>query len=368
IDSRLEADVKRMRCELQISKNVESELRSQISNLSATEKSSKAELNQLRQDNESLQAKLVKQILGRQQDKQNLAIAERRLAEERKQKATLENQLTTEKKKKAEEAAAALFKASTAAAAIKSECISDMCKSSKSELDNELKKVKNDLKSKDDKIKQLENDIQSMKQQQGSSQEAEVLKSALVVLQSKNSQLELSLSSETRLKLDLFSALGDAKRQIEIQQGLLIQKDRELRDLKTHIAEVMAFLPVSNSSYCGPNNSQLAMLFSPSSSTSSPSPMSAYPYNPGNHMMEQSPPKTPILTHHPQYSQQQQQQQQQQYQQQQHQQQQQYQQQQQQPQINSDGSVSPSPQPSSQHQQQQQQLNGNYGPTSSQQM
>ena len=32
-------------------------------------------------------------------------------------------------------------------------------------------------------------------------------------------RLETSLSSETRLKLDLFSALGDAKRQMEIQAG-----------------------------------------------------------------------------------------------------------------------------------------------------
>lgn len=43
--------------------------------------------------------------------------------------------------------------------------------------------------------------------------------SALAAMQDKNSHLESSLSAETRLKLDLFSALGEAKRQIEIQQG-----------------------------------------------------------------------------------------------------------------------------------------------------
>ena len=46
--------------------------------------------------------------------------------------------------------------------------------------------------------------------------------SALAAMQDKNTHLENSLSAETRLKLDLFSALGDAKRQIEIQQGWII--------------------------------------------------------------------------------------------------------------------------------------------------
>jgi hypothetical protein len=40
---------------------------------------------------------------------------------------------------------------------------------------------------------------------------------ALVALREKNSHLETSLSSETRLKMDLFSALGETKRQIELQ-------------------------------------------------------------------------------------------------------------------------------------------------------
>jgi hypothetical protein len=38
-------------------------------------------------------------------------------------------------------------------------------------------------------------------------------------MQEKNSQLEKSLSSETKLKMDLFSALGDAKRELSIATG-----------------------------------------------------------------------------------------------------------------------------------------------------
>lgn len=50
--------------------------------------------------------------------------------------------------------------------------------------------------------------------------------SALNAMQLKNSTLEKNLSDETRVKLDLFSALGEAKRQLEI------------RDSKYHIRTV----------------------------------------------------------------------------------------------------------------------------------
>lgn len=54
---RLEADVKRLKTDLQASRQMEQELRSQLHNLSAGERSVKNELLQLQQDNESLQNK-----------------------------------------------------------------------------------------------------------------------------------------------------------------------------------------------------------------------------------------------------------------------------------------------------------------------
>lgn len=52
--------------------------------------------------------------------------------------------------------------------------------------------------------------------------DTEVLMLALSAMQDKTQHLENSLSAETRIKLDLFSALGDAKRQLEIAQGDLL--------------------------------------------------------------------------------------------------------------------------------------------------
>ena len=54
---RLETDVKRLKADLQSSRNTEQDLRSQINNTLVSDKSLKSELYQLRQDNESLQNK-----------------------------------------------------------------------------------------------------------------------------------------------------------------------------------------------------------------------------------------------------------------------------------------------------------------------
>ncbi|XP_076329101.1 macoilin-1-like isoform X2 [Tachypleus tridentatus] len=67
--------------------------------------------------------------------------------------------------------------------------------------------------------------------------------SALSVMQDKNIHLENSLSAETCIKLDLFCALGEAKRQVEVTQSLLIQKEKEIEELKSKVAEVMAVMP-----------------------------------------------------------------------------------------------------------------------------
>jgi len=50
--------------------------------------------------------------------------------------------------------------------------------------------------------------------------EADMLMNALATLQDKNATLEKNLSAETRVKLDLFSALGVAKRKLEISDSM----------------------------------------------------------------------------------------------------------------------------------------------------
>lgn len=54
---RLEQDIKKLKADLQASRQVEQELRSQISSLSNTERGIRSEMGQLRQENELLQNK-----------------------------------------------------------------------------------------------------------------------------------------------------------------------------------------------------------------------------------------------------------------------------------------------------------------------
>lgn len=63
---------------------------------------------------------------------------------------------------------------------------------------------------------------QELRKYKENEKDTEVLMSALSAMQEKTQHLENSLSAETRIKLDLFSALGDAKRQLEIAQGGLL--------------------------------------------------------------------------------------------------------------------------------------------------
>lgn len=90
-----------------------------------------------------------------------------------------------------------------------------------------------------------------------------MLRSALVAMQEKNSMLEKNLSAETRVKLDLFSALGEARRQLEIKDSewkirsgnetysfsisdCLRNKDKQLDDLNAKTAQLLAVMPVDS--------------------------------------------------------------------------------------------------------------------------
>ncbi|XP_037342811.2 macoilin-2 isoform X2 [Pungitius pungitius] len=251
---RLEQDVKKLKADLQASRQVEQDLRSQIGSLGSAERTVRTELGQLRQENELLQNKLHNAVQAKQKDKQAVGQLEKRLKAEQEARGTAEKQLADEKKrKKLEEATAA--RAVALAAASRGEC-TDTLRRRISELETECKKLTLDIKLKEDQIRELELKVQELHKYKENEKDTEVLMSALSAMQDKTQHLENSLSAETRIKLDLFSALGDAKRQLEIAQGQTLQKDQEIKDLKQKIAEVMAVMPsisyTADSSSMGP--------------------------------------------------------------------------------------------------------------------
>jgi Macoilin family len=58
-----------------------------------------------------------------------------------------------------------------------------------------------------------------VRKQAGSHGDPKELAAALSQAQEQQAQLELTLSSETKVKMDLFSALGGAKRQLQINES-----------------------------------------------------------------------------------------------------------------------------------------------------
>lgn len=253
--TRLESDIKRLKADLQASRQTEQDLRSQISSLvnkkSHDQEKLRSEVEQLQQDNETMQSKLHNLVTSRQQDKANISMLEKKLQEEKKSKTSLESQLNSERE-------ANKKKQQKQDQEVKKDCSSDQCKNQRRDLENDLKQTKRELKMREDQVKHMEREAASLRQYKDSHSETEVLMSALSAMQDKNAHLEISLSAETRLKLDLFSALGDTKRQLEICQALMAKKDKEIDELKSKIAEVMACMPTSLSS---------SNIFSPSTSS-----------------------------------------------------------------------------------------------------
>ena len=98
--SKLEGDVKRLRADLQLSRQLEHDLRSQIATLSTSDKSIRAEMSRLQTDNDLLQQRLTNLLAARSQDKQNALLAEKKLAEEKKLRQQSEAQLDKERKER----------------------------------------------------------------------------------------------------------------------------------------------------------------------------------------------------------------------------------------------------------------------------
>ncbi|RZF43465.1 hypothetical protein LSTR_LSTR001726 [Laodelphax striatellus] len=273
---RLEAEVKRLKLDLHSSRQTEQELRSQVNSLLSSEKVNKNEVCQLHLDNEELQSKLHGLVSARQTDKQTIGQLEKRLADERRLRSACEVQLAAERKaKKAEEAAAARAVAMATAAAAKVEC-TDMCRARRRDLEAETKQLRRELKAKDERCLIAEREAQSLRQYKDSHNESEILMSALSAMQDKNTHLENSLSAETRIKLDLFSALGEAKRQLEIRESVIRARDKEVEEIKGKMAQVLAVMPTETFEQPYPsssnNTSKLRLAESPSPQASNLDP------------------------------------------------------------------------------------------------
>ncbi|KAF7266565.1 macoilin-1 [Rhynchophorus ferrugineus] len=248
---RLEAETRKLKSDLQQSRASEQELRIQVASLTTSEKGTKGELSLLQRVIEDLREQMQNATVSKQLDKQSISNLERKITEERKLRSSLECQLNQERKnRKQDEARLAQV---TAQQSSRAEC-TDMCKARRRELESELTECRQAQRWAEDRFKDMELENQSLLQQ---IRDSDMLMNALSAMQDKNTHLENSLSAETRIKLDLFSALGEAKRQLEIRENLNRTQEKEIEELKSKIAQVLAVMP-NDSFNAGPVSSSVS--------------------------------------------------------------------------------------------------------------
>lgn len=234
----LESTIAKLKGELRSAQKSDNENKAKVDAFIATEKSLRAEVNHLQKENETLQTKHQTLFSGKLKDKQNMQSMEKRLKLETENRSSAEKLLQEVKRKRKEEEESA-SRAAAAQTSKDKETFEVLRKSNKG-LENEKNKLQKDVQQRDEKLKEMEKTIA---QYEKSSKESGTLMSALEAMQEKNVMLENSLSAETKLKLDLFSALGDVKRQLALSNAAILQRDSEITGLKQRMTEFLSVMP-----------------------------------------------------------------------------------------------------------------------------
>jgi len=222
---KLESDVKRLKCDLQLSRNRENELRDQIVSYMSSERGLKSEISSLLVEKSQLEGKINQLISARAGEKQTLNSLERKLAEEKKTRTDFQLKLESERKNKKEAVKAELKSAQESANS-----------ASVQKLEAEVLKLKDELARTEQRANSAEEEIMGLRKNVDNDKLMLQLKKA----KEKEEKTSITLKSETKMKMDLFSALGVAKRDLQIREHLLCEKDREILDLKATITEVLA--------------------------------------------------------------------------------------------------------------------------------
>jgi len=242
--AKMETDLKKLKVDLQISRNKENDLRDQIISFMSSERTLKSEISNLQVEKSVLETRISSLLSTRAGEKATLSNLEKKFADERKQKTEFQIKLESERKSKKE------------AASIERAAQQSHTRSEVSKLDAEIQTLRAELQSNRERCQMAEQDAYMLRKRLEQCGDPEVLQARLDVLKEKNRQIENSLSSETKLKMDLFSALGEAKREISIKSYDCQSKDHEISSLRQKIAEILAVMPGNSSSGMNASNDE----------------------------------------------------------------------------------------------------------------
>jgi hypothetical protein len=252
IEEKREDEIDRLKIDLRGAKLVENELREQITALCQIEKSCKNEVQQYKIRYDQLDAKYKNLTKQQEQNKIIMANMEKR-------KEQLEKELANEK-------CSGIKNEKTFDEKMIADGIMESLKTKIGKLENELRKIRAEVKNKEDYAVKLEAKLKEVNNQKSQAQKfADDGSQTVNRLQHENITLKKALSEENRIKQDLFKALKTSKAQIDLLKARLNVSDDN---------EILA--PVgNNSSSSAINNNGDIFRDSPITAPPSPPPQSA---------------------------------------------------------------------------------------------
>lgn len=279
---RLEDELRRLRHERQTMLVTESELRAQLAQLTTLERTSRTETNQARQEVEYLQSKLTTLTQRLETERENLQLAEKKAAEEKRQRNALEISLAAEKRarREAENAlkASAPFGSmtnstiTTSAPSVTSSkgvtklgmgsvgnnnrslgggggggtgamnpnrCTSDTCTHRMHELETRLKSLTRELSMKEAQLiaasqSNLLKQSQQQQQQHQSCEQSHRIADLMIHLgdlEAENARLKAAIKSEEKMKQELLAGYHNSLKEITELNSTLTRKEYQIVDL-----------------------------------------------------------------------------------------------------------------------------------------
>jgi predicted nucleic acid-binding Zn-ribbon protein len=201
----LEQMVEKFKQDIKQIRNNETELRSELSLAQQLERSSRHELTQVKTKCDQLETKMKQFVKQNDQSKSSISTLEKRVSDLQHKKTELERDLAAEKN--AARQAREEYSKPTGSD-------SDNFKLKINSLEREIKTLKRDIRSKDDAASKMDEELKRLKNRSQRNDE-ESFQKQIQSLKERNTRLEQTLSSENRLKQDLFRALNASKAQIE---------------------------------------------------------------------------------------------------------------------------------------------------------
>ncbi|CAJ0919044.1 unnamed protein product, partial [Mesorhabditis belari] len=205
-----DVELSRVRTELRQAKDVEADLRLQLSVSENDTTRAKAEATQFRSRLEQLQARFGSVEKVRDQERTSAGQLEKKYAELMNRKNDVEKELQAERRQRQEDNNKNKNRSD----------ISQEQREKEARLEAEADRLRTECAAKDDALMTMQRDLQQLREYKEKN-DVEGLHMELRIVREKNAHLEDALAAENKLKLELFRALGEAKSENHKLQGQL---------------------------------------------------------------------------------------------------------------------------------------------------